>query len=287
VAVTDGGAGRVAGRALTVVTGLVRATHAPPSLAVTAFFTATALAAGVGARSALLAVAVLVGQASIGWANDYVDAPLDFAAGRRDKPIPMRAVRRGLVGACAAGALVADVPLSLVLGWRAGAAHLVAVGSAWHYVLWLKRTVASAVPFALSFGLVPVIVAAMLPGEPLPRATIVAAGAACGVAAHFANTLPDVDADAVTGVRGLPQRIGPARSTAVAASFIAAASVLLVIATDAAALAVAAACVDVVAAGVVVVRGHRHRDRAFQLVIVAVAILVAAFVVTGGHRLRG
>lgn len=285
MAVPDGAADRVAEGALTVVPGLVRATHAPPSVAVTAFFTATALAAGVGARSALLATAVLVGQASIGWANDFVDTPLDIAAGRRDKPIPTGAVRRGLVGGCAAVALVVDVPLSLVLGWRAGAAHIVAVGSAWHYDLWLKRTPASAVPFALSFGLVPVIVAAMLPGEPLPRATIVAAAAACGVAAHFANTLPDVDADTLTGVRGLPQRIGPARSMAVAASFIAAASVLLVIATDAAALAVAAACVDVVAAGVVVARGRRHRDRAFQLVILAVAILVAAFVVTGGHRL--
>jgi hypothetical protein len=50
---------------------------------------------------------------------------------------------------------------------------------------------------------------------------------------------------------------------------------------------VAAACVDVLAAGVVVVRGRRDRNRAFVLVIVAVAILVAAFVVTGGHRLRG
>ena len=164
---------------------------------------------------------------------------------------------------------------------------MVAVGSAWHYDLWLKRTIASAVPFALSFGLVPVIVAAMLPGSPLPRATIVAAAAACGVAAHFSNTVPDVDADAATGVRGLPQRVGPDASTTVAAAFVAAASLLLVIATDAAALAIAAACVDVVAAAVVVAQGRRHRDRAFKLVIVAVAILVAAFVVTGGHRLRG
>jgi 4-hydroxybenzoate polyprenyltransferase len=234
----------------------------------------------------LLAAAVLVGQASIGWCNDYVDAPLDTAAGRLDKPIPAGAVRRGLVGGCAAAALVADVPLSLTLGWRAGTAHVVAVGSAWHYDLWLKRTSASALPFALSFGLVPVIVAAMLPGAPLPRATIVAAAAACGVAAHFSNTLPDVEADAMTGVRGLPQRLGPGTSTAVAASFVALASVLLVIATDAVPLAIAAACVDVLAAVIVVVRA-RDRDQAFRLVIVAVAILVAAFVLSGGHRLTG
>ncbi|HEX4655082.1 MAG TPA: UbiA family prenyltransferase [Mycobacteriales bacterium] len=282
----DGATDRVVERSLSTLWGLVRATHALPSLAVTAFFAATAVAAGVGPRSALLAAAVLVGQASIGWANDYVDAPLDEAAGRRDKPIPTGAVRRGVVGACAGAALIADVPLSLALGWRAGAAHVVAVGSAWHYDLWLKRTPASAVPFAVSFGLVPVIVAAMLPDEPLPRPTLVAAAAACGIAAHFSNTLPDVAADAMTGVRGLPQRLGPTVSTVVAATFVAAASVLLVVATDAAALAVVAAVVDVAAAIVVVIRG-RHREQAFRLVIVAVAILVVAFVLSGGHRLTG
>jgi 4-hydroxybenzoate polyprenyltransferase len=275
VADADGATDRVAERSLSTLWGLVRATHALPSLAVTAFFTATAVAAGVGPRSALLAAAVLIGQASIGWANDYVDAPLDEAADRRDKPIPAGAVRRGLVGACAGAALIADIPLSLALGWRAGAAHIVAVGSAWHYDLWLKRTPASAVPFAVSFGLVPVIVAAMLPDEPLPRPTLVAAAAACGIAAH-----------ATTGVRGLPQRLGPTVSTAVAATFVAVASVLLVVATDAAALAVVAAVVDVAAAAVVVIRG-RHREQAFRLVIVAVAILVAAFVLSGGHRLTG
>jgi 4-hydroxybenzoate polyprenyltransferase len=284
VADADGATDRITERQLSTLTGLIRATHALPSLAVTAFFAATAIAAGVGARSALLAAAVLVGQASIGWANDYIDAPLDTAAARQDKPIPSGAVRRELVGACAGVALLTDVPLSLALGWRAGAAHIAAVGSAWHYDLWLKRTPASAVPFALSFGLVPVVVAAMLPGDALPRPTLVAAAGACGIAAHFSNTLPDVAADAMTGVRGLPQRLGPTASTAVAATFVAIASVLLVAATDAAPLAVAAAAVDVVAAVVVVIRG-RHREQAFRLVILAVAILVAAFVLSGGHRL--
>ena len=264
--------------------GLLRATHALPSLAVTAFFSATALAAGVGPRTALLAAAVLVGQFSIGWANDYLDAPLDRAAGRADKPIPTGAVRRSRVGVAAGVALAVDVPLSLSLGWRPGAAHLVAVGWAWMYDAALKWTAASALPFAVSFGLVPVIVATMLSGHPLPKATIVAAAACCGVAAHFANTLPDVAADAQTGVRGLPQRLGPRMSTLVTVAFIAAASVLLVIATQGASLAIAAAVIDVGAAGVVAARA-RDRTQAFRLLIAAVAVLVAAFVVTGGRHL--
>jgi len=32
------------------------------------------------------------------------------------------------------------------------------------------------------------------------------------VAAHFLNTLPDIGDDVVTGVRGLPLRLGPTRS---------------------------------------------------------------------------
>lgn len=264
--------------------GLVRATHAPPTLAVTAFFTATAVAAGLGARSAVLAAAVLVGQASIGWANDYLDAPLDAAAHRRDKPVATGVVSRVVVGRAAALALAADVPLSLAIGWRPGAAHLTAVGSAWLYDARLKHTLASAVPYLVSFGLVPVIVAAALPGSPLPQPALVAAGSACGIAAHFANTLPDVAADAATGVRGLPQHLGPRVSTIVAALFVAVASGLLVAATDGAVLAIVAAGVDTVAAVLVVVRGGQ-RDRAFHLVIIAVAILVVAFVVSGGDRL--
>lgn len=192
-----------------------------------------------------------------------------------------------MVGICAALALAADVPLSLAVGWRAGAAHLVAVGSAWMYNLQLKYTWASWAPYVLSFGLVPVIVATALPGAPLPQATLVAAGSCCGIAAHFANTVGDAADDALTGVRGLPQRIGPAASTIVAAGFVAVASLLLVVATDAAAPAVVAAVVSVagVFATPLLLRRTAGRHVAFRVVIAAVAVMVVAFVVSGGDRL--
>ena len=91
-----------------------------------------------------------------------------------------------------------------------GIAHLAAVALAWSYNLGLKRTVVSPLPYAVAFGLVPVVVAAMLPGAPAPVDVLIIAGVACGVAAHFANTVGDAAEDAMTGVRGLPQRIGPA-----------------------------------------------------------------------------
>jgi 4-hydroxybenzoate polyprenyltransferase len=269
------------------VLALSRATHPLPSVAVTGFFSATALAAGLGARTGLLAAAVLCGQISVGWANDAVDAPLDRRVARPDKPIATGEVSRRTVATCAGLALLADVPLSLALGWRAGVAHLVAVGSAWLYDLGLKRTVASAVPYALSFGLVPLIVAAALPGSPRPQWALVAAGVCCGVAAHFANTVGDTDEDAATGVRGLPQRVGPLHSTVIAGVLVAVAGGFVLVAVGARPLPMAAVAADVVLAASLpaVLRVPGARRLAFRLVLVAVAVLVVTFVLAGGSHL--
>lgn len=251
--------------------------------------TALAISAGIHGRSALLAVAVLCGQLSVGWSNDAIDAPLDTAAGRRDKPIARGAISRRTVAWCAGIALAADVPLSLSLGWRAGMFHLAAVALAWSYNLGLKRTIFSPIPYAVAFGLVPVVVAAMLPGAPAPADVLILGGACCGVAAHFANTVGDTVEDVMTGVRGLPQRVGPARSTVIAGAFIGLAVLHVLKAAGAHPLTVTASVVDVAIALLlpVAVRVPRLRRVAFQMVIAAVAVLVVAFVVSGGSHLTG
>jgi 4-hydroxybenzoate polyprenyltransferase len=246
-----------------------------------------AIAAGIHGRSVLLAVAVLCGQVSVGWSNDAIDAPLDQRAGRTDKPIATGTISRSTVAWCAAVAVVVDLPLSLALGWQAGVAHLGAVALAWSYNAGIKRTVLSVLPYTIAFALVPVVVAAMLPGSPAPRLALILAGAGCGAAAHFANTVGDATEDALTGVRGLPQRVGPGRSTVIAGGFVALAVVLVLAAAGATALTVTAAVVDVgiAAALPLAVRGSRSRRLAFRLVIAAVAILVVAFVISGGTHL--
>ena len=253
-------------------------------MAVTTFVTAMAVAAGTHGRAALVAAAVLCGQLSVGWSNDAIDAPLDTAARRADKPIATGAVSRRLVAGYAGAALVADVPLSLAVGLRPGLIHLAAVAAAWSYNLGLKRTPISPLPYAVAFGLVPVFVAATRAGAPAPRAALIVAGVLCGLAAHFANTIGDSTEDALTGVRGLPQRIGPAASTGVAAVFVGAAAIAVLVAVGPKPLAVAAAAVDVGIALAVprLLRGTDTRRRAFQVVIVAVAVLVIAFVFAGG-----
>ena len=93
-----------------------------------------------------MAVAVLAGQLSTGWSNDWFDAARDTAAGRSDKPIVAGTVDVATVRAAALGALVVCVPLSLLSGWRAATVHLVAVASAWACNAGLKATPASPSP---------------------------------------------------------------------------------------------------------------------------------------------
>ncbi len=270
---------------------LLRATHPLPSAAVTGFVTALAIAAGVPAgRTAALAAAVLVGQFSVGWANDAIDADRDRLVGRRDKPIAAGEVRRDTVVTAACAALILDVPLSLLVGWRAGAAHLAAVGWAWLYDTWLKSTVLSVVPYVVSFGLAPVVVAAALPSSATPAPVIAAAGACCGVAAHFANTVGDAADDALTGVRGLPQVTGEIWSLPIAAIAVAVAAVLLLAGVGPTPLPIVATVAGVGCAAATPAAAGRSgagRRLAFRLIIAAVALLVVTFVVAGGHHLTG
>ena len=257
-----------------------------PCVAVTAFAAVSALSAGMsGRRAALLAAAILVGQLSVGWCNDYVDRTRDVTAGRSDKPIATGAVPARVVGAAAVAALLACVALSFALGVVPGVLHLLAVASAWSYNTGLKSTAASPLPFAVSFGLLPAIVATALPGTPTPRPAVVAAGALLGVAAHFANTVRDEDVDAATGIRGLPQRIGPRRSVAVTALLVAVAALLLlaVLRRTPATVALLTAGAVVAATGVGAAR-HARATRSplvFRLAVGAAGLVVLGFATSG------
>lgn len=199
------------------VRGLVVATHPAPTAVVTAL--AAGLLVGVGAPArvvGLATAAVLAGQLSVGWSNDWVDAARDVASDRTDKPVVTGAVEQATVRAAAIVAAAACVVLSLATGWLPGLVHLVAVAAAWSYNLRLKDSIASFVPYGLAFGLLPVFLWLALPGGQLAPAWVVVAGALLGVGAHLANAVPDLEADVASGVRGLPHRLGRRRSALLA-----------------------------------------------------------------------
>ncbi|MEU1652214.1 UbiA family prenyltransferase [Streptomyces pristinaespiralis] len=190
---------------------LLRASHPEASVAVTVFVTALALSAGRGTAGSLgVGAAVLAGQLSVGWCNDAVDARRDTAVGRRDKPVAAGALARRVVWGAAAAALALCVPLSLLGGVTAATVHLAGVlAGGWAYNLLLKGTVFSPLPYALGFASLPAFVTLGLPSQPWPAWWATMGSAVLGVGAHLVNVLPDIEDDLATGVRGLPQRLGP------------------------------------------------------------------------------
>lgn len=266
---------------------LLRAAHVPPTVAVTAVATALAVSAGRGAGAAWVALAVLAGQLSVGWSNDYLDRDRDRASGRLDKPIVAGAVAASTVRVAAGVALVACVPLSLCSGWRAALVHVAAVGLAWSYNLVLKRGPWSIVPYAVAFGLLPAFVTLGLPGHPWPPAWAVAAAALLGSGAHLVNALPDLDDDCAVGIHGLPHRLGHDPSLVAAAVLLAAAVAVAAIAptggTDG--LGVVLLAGTGLAVGGVVAAGLTHHERGAWCCTLGVAAMGVALLVERGQAL--
>jgi 4-hydroxybenzoate polyprenyltransferase len=187
-----------------------------------------AVAAELSAANVVLVVAaVLSGQLSVGWCNDLRDRARDAAVGRRDKPLANGALSVPTVRLASGLAVVATVALSLACGLLAGSIHLLCVASAWAYNLWLKGTLASWLPYAVSFGGLTVFVE--LVGDAWAPAEVVAGGALLGVAAHLLNVVPDLADDAATGVRGLPHRLGGRATVLLAVGLLVVATVLLLV----------------------------------------------------------
>ena len=264
---------------------LVACSHPGPTAFVTILAGLLAVAAGIGAdRVALTAAAVLLGQLSVGWSNDAIDARRDIATGRRDKPIAAGSISRVAVGTAAGVSLALALVLSAVIGWQFCLAHGVALASAWAYNAWLKSSPASVVPFAISFGILPSLATLAAPVPVVAPWWQSVAGALLGIAVHLTNVLPDLEDDEATGVRGLGHRLGATPSAIVAFVAVIAGTVVVVIGSAGTTPVVVAlvASVSVLAcAAAGLVRALRRPDRVvFRLVMAAGLILAAQLVVT-------
>jgi 4-hydroxybenzoate polyprenyltransferase len=275
---------------LSTAWALIRASHPEPAVAVTAV--AALLAVGVGHEPAgvvAVAAAVLSSQLAVGWVNDWLDAGRDAAVGRTDKPAATGAISARAVGVAGLAAAFATVPLALLSGGPAAIAATIGLVSALLYDWPLKFTAVSVLPYVVSFAALPAFVVLALPGAPAPPGWLLAAGGLLGGGAHFANALPDLTDDLRTGVRGLPQRLGPTGSWVAAAALLLGATLALVFGPPGppswAGLAAIAAAVVVLPVGW---HAGRRATRAgtrpvaiFRAVMV-VALLDVVLLVTGG-----
>ena len=260
--------------ALHRIVALARCSHPEPVVVVTAVAGALALTAGRGAGTVWVVLAILAGQLFVGWLNDYIDRDRDLEAGRTDKPLAAKTVDANTVRAAAIVALIAAVPLSLASGLAAAASHLAALASATAYNVGLKRTLFSAVPYAISFALLPSFVTLGLSRPHWPPPWVLIAAACIGVGGHFAQARPDVDRDRVQGTFGLPQLIG-GRPSAIAAAVLLAAGAAVIAAG-------AHSFVPLIAVVPLPLVVLARPVAAYRLTLVIAALTVGAFLLNGG-----
>ena len=266
---------------------LLGSCHPEPVVAVTAITTALAIAAGLGVRSLIVLLAILTGQLSIGWGNDYLDRDRDRAALRADKPVAQGEIAGALVGRASVAALLVCVPMSFALGWRAGLVHLVAVAAGWVYNLFAKASVLSPLPYVVAFGLIPSIVTLASPAPRFAPLWAGAGGALLGASAHFTNTLPDLADDARAGIRGLPHRLGRLGSLTAAVVLLAGACLVLALGPRGGLGFVAGVLLALAAfaiVGIVLAAGRPDRSRdAFRLTVLTAVLAVGLLVLRGNQ----
>ena len=202
--------------------GLIRLIHPAPAFAVTAL--SGALGAillaqdgldAIDPRLALTVVAVGGSQIMTGALNDWADRDRDRIA-QPGKPIPSGAVTPRAALMLATAGAVLQIAASVPLGWPALLLGVTAAASAASYDLWLSRTPFSVVPYLVSFGILPLWIAAGV-GVPLSRVAVASLIVGpVAAAAHLANTLRDFDADARLGARNLAQMLGRRAAMALA-----------------------------------------------------------------------
>jgi 4-hydroxybenzoate polyprenyltransferase len=202
----------------TRIRGYLAATHFPQALAMVVLMTGATWIFG-GSPAAVIAVlcASAAGQATVGWTNDLHDAGVDAQASRTHKPTVRGDIRPSdlRIPIIVSGSLT--IPLSfLAAGWVGGAAHITAVASALMYNFFLARTVWSWLPYAVSFGLIPVFVAQAASTSLWPSAPVIALSILVGVTAHLLNAIPDIDVDRASGWGGLAVSLGKRWSIVVA-----------------------------------------------------------------------
>lgn len=268
---------------------LAMSTHPGPAVAVTLITVGLGVGGGLdGGRIAILALAMLANQASVGLSNDWIDADRDRTVGRSDKPVAQGRIAVAVVRRGAWISAATSILLTLLLGWPATVAQAIFLVSAWSYNAGLKKTPFSVIPYIVSFGILPSIVTLSRTDAVLAAPWVFAVGALLGVAAHFANVLPDLEDDRSTGVRGLPHRLGRPLSATLTYLVLAVAALLGFLGSGGAGSPVGGVALILIvplAVAGIALAGRPARWH-FRLIILA-ALLLVVVLASAGNRMLG
>ena len=203
------------------VRGVLKASHFGPTLIVTTISWIVANYYWWEGPAYVIAFGVFTGQLIVGWSNDLYDYEDDLKHNRQNKPLVAGSISRGYLTKW----LRFMVPFSFVanllgpLGFKGGLVYMFGVSMGVAYNFYFKYNAFSWLPYALAFAALPSCV--VISKSLHVPVWMWLGGAIFGSAAHFINVIKDMDQDRLSGIGGLPQRIGKANSIAAAAVLIA------------------------------------------------------------------
>ena len=200
--------------------GLRQASHFGPTLIV------TAIAFGFGTYywwegpAYVIAFTVATGQLVVGWSNDLYDYKDDLAHNRTNKPLVSGLITKQYLQKWLRFMVAFSFIANLLgpLGIKGGLVYMLGVGCGVAYNFYFKFSALSPLPFAIAFAALPSSIA--ISKEMNPPLWMLLGGAIFGMAAHFVNVIKDMEQDNVSGIEGLPQRLGTKNSIITAATLI-------------------------------------------------------------------
>jgi 4-hydroxybenzoate polyprenyltransferase len=211
------------------VNGLRLASHFGPTVIVTTISLILSLFYTSWQNAIMIAFGVAMGQLVVGWSNDLYDYSDDLSHQRLSKPLVKGTITREFLARC----VMIMVPLSFLanllgpLGIKGGLVYMFGIACGVAYNFYFKFNIFSPLPFALAFAALPSCI--VIAQEQTPPLWMWLGGAIFGVAAHFINVLKDIDEDQVSGIGGLPQRLGMRNSIISAVVLIALGVIVLIV----------------------------------------------------------
>lgn len=199
--------------------GLLKASHFGPTLLVTGISFSFAQHYWWEGPAYVIAFGVFTGQLVVGWSNDLVDLEDDLRHQRNNKPLVAGSINQETLHHW----LRFMVPFSFFvnilgpLGIKGGLVYMMGVACGVAYNFYFKFSLLSPLPYAIAFAALPSCIA--ISREISPPRWMLLGGALFGMAAHFINVIKDMKEDHVSGIRGLPQRIGT-RGSAITAGLL-------------------------------------------------------------------
>ena len=210
------------------VNGLRLASHFGPTVIVTTISLVLSFFYTSWQDAIRIAFGVALGQLVVGWSNDLYDYADDLSHQRLNKPLVKGTITREFLARC----VMIMVPLSFLanllgpLGVNGGLVYMFGIACGVAYNFYFKFNIFSPLPFALAFAALPSCI--VIAQEQTPPLWMWLGGALFGVAAHFVNVLKDIDQDQISGIGGLPQRLGMRNSIISAAVLIALGVIVLI-----------------------------------------------------------